>query len=334
MTIMLGSITDFSQFEIMLIYFRFSEIETEQPSMPIGLSQLRVFAAVAKSGSLKDAAEQVGRTVSAVSMTLKQIESDIGAKLFEADRKNRLTAVGRFMQAQVTDLLLHHERCIATIQAYARTAVGRVDIVCVPSVAASLLPIIVPQFRAAHPEVEIDVRDTDSDNVIAAIEAGHAELGIGSLRRRQAAFDYQPLFEDVLGIVCRKDDPLSKRRRIRSWAELDGQTLLDNGISQTIEDPAFQKRTQPAPIVVYNVLSLLALVRAKVGVTVLPRLSITDLAPDLAFLPVEMTAANRSVGLLRRRGEPPSPAADQFVALLKQCLKQHQKTLGIGKIFV
>jgi LysR family carnitine catabolism transcriptional activator len=302
--------------------------------MPIGLSQLRVFAAVAKSGSLKDAAVQLGRTISAISMTLKQLETEIGAKLFEADRKNRLTPVGRFMQGQITDLLLHHERCITTIRAYARTAVGRVDIVCVPSVATSLLPVIVPQFRQAHPEVEIDIRDTDSDNVITAIDAGHAELGIGSLRRRQAGIAYEPLFEDMLGLVCRKDNPLIKRRRIRNWAEIDGQTLLANGISQTIDDPSFQALARQAPIVVYNVLSLLALVRAKVGVTLLPRLSLADLAPDLAFLPVDMPDANRTVGLLRRRGETPTPAVEHFVDLLKRYLVTHHKVLGIDKILI
>lgn len=302
--------------------------------MSIGLLQLRVFDAVVKTGSLKDAAAQLGRTVSAVSMTLKQLESEIGAKLFEADRKNRLTPVGRFMQGQIADLLLHHERCIATIRAYARTAVGRVDVVCVPSVATSLLPIIVPRFREAYPEVEIDIRDTDSDNVGAAIEAGHAELGIGSLRRRQAGIDYEPLFEDRLGLICRKDNPLTKRRRIKAWSELDGQTLLANGISQTIEDAAFQALARQAPIVVYNVLSLLALVRAKVGITLLPRLSLADLAPDLAFLPIEMPDANRTVGLLRRRGETATPAVEQFVELLKEQISRHHKALGIDKILV
>lgn len=302
--------------------------------MPIGLSQLRVFAAVATAGSLREAAEQLGRTTSAISMTLKQLEGEIGAKLFEADRKNRLTPVGKFMQGQISDLLLHHERCIATIRAYARTAVGRVDIVCVPSIATTLLPVIVPQFRQAYPEVEIDIRDTDSDNVVAAIEAGHAELGIGSLRRRQAVIDYQPLFEDRLGLVCRKDSPLAKHRRINDWSVLDRQTLLANGISQTIEDAEFQTHAQQAPIVVYNVLSLLALVRAKVGITLLPRLSIADLAPDLAFVPLDMPQARRSVGLLRRRGEAPTPAVEQFVALLKRHLISHHKSLGIDEVLI
>ena len=302
--------------------------------MTIGLSQLRVFAAVAKSGSLREASEQLGRTTSAVSMTLKQLEADIGSKLFEADRKNRLTPVGRFMQQQIADLLLHHERCIATIRAYARTAVGRVDIVCVPSVATSLLPVIVPLFRRDYPQVEIDIRDTDSDNVIAAIEAGHAELGIGSSRRRQGLIEYQPLFEDRLGVVCRKDNALAKRRRINNWSFLDGETLLANGISQTIEDETFRDRNEQAPIVVYNVLSLLALVRAKVGITLLPRLSLADLAPDLAFVPLEMTEARRTVGLLRRRNEAPTPAVAHFVTLLKRHLAAQHKSLGIDQVML
>jgi len=302
--------------------------------MSIGLSQLRVFEAVAKTGSLKDAAAQLGRTISAVSMTLKQLEAEVGAKLFEADRKNRLTPVGRFMQGQITDLLLHHERCIATIRAFARTAVGRVDIVCVPSVATSLLPIIVPQFRQTHPEVEIDIRDTDSDNVITAIEAGHAELGIGSYRRRLSGIDYEPLFEDSLGLVCRKDSPLARKRRIKDWAEIDGQILLANGISQRIDDARFQDLVQQAPIVVYNVLSLLALVRAGVGITLLPRLSLTGLAPDLAFVPVDMPNINRTVGLLRRRGETATPAVEQFVDLLKRHIGLHHRSLGISKILI
>ena len=225
-------------------------------------------------------------------------------------------------------------RCIATIRAYARTAVGRVDVVCVPSVATSLLPIIVPRFREAYPDVEIDIRDTDSDNVSAAIDAGHAELGIGSLRRRQAGIEYEPLFEDRLGLICRRDNPLVRRRHIKVWAELEGQTLLANGISQTIEDAAFQALVRQAPIVVYNVLSLLALVRAKVGVTLLPRLSLADLAPDLAFLPIEMPDANRTVGLLRRRGETATPAVEQFVELLRQHIAANHKALGIDKILI
>ncbi|WP_254703064.1 LysR family transcriptional regulator [Roseovarius sp. THAF8] len=52
---------------------------------------LRCFLTVAERGNLADAAEALGRTPSAVSMMLRQFEDHIGAPLFEAGRKSRLT---------------------------------------------------------------------------------------------------------------------------------------------------------------------------------------------------------------------------------------------------
>ena len=58
------------------------------------LELLRVFAVTAGQGSLSLAAAQLGRTPSAVSMALAQLEGHIGGSLFESDRKNRLTPLG------------------------------------------------------------------------------------------------------------------------------------------------------------------------------------------------------------------------------------------------
>ena len=57
----------------------------------IRLDALRALVAVAEHGNIKDAAEQLHRTTSALSMTLKQIEDRLGGPLFEADRKQTLT---------------------------------------------------------------------------------------------------------------------------------------------------------------------------------------------------------------------------------------------------
>jgi DNA-binding transcriptional LysR family regulator len=61
---------------------------------------LRNFVAVAALGNLNDAADRLGRAPSAVSMSLKQLEEHLGAPLFASDRKNRLTALGRFTLAE------------------------------------------------------------------------------------------------------------------------------------------------------------------------------------------------------------------------------------------
>src|SRR6056297_1748961 len=59
----------------------------------IGITALRTFVHVAECGTIRDAAERLFRTPSAVSMTLTQLERDLGAPLFQSDRKNRLTAL-------------------------------------------------------------------------------------------------------------------------------------------------------------------------------------------------------------------------------------------------
>ena len=65
--------------------------------MAIKLEMLRVFRTVAEQGTLTGASAVFGRTPSAVSMMLKQLEDHIGAPLFETDRKNRLTPLGQLV---------------------------------------------------------------------------------------------------------------------------------------------------------------------------------------------------------------------------------------------
>ena len=65
--------------------------------MSIKLEMLRVFRVVAEQGTLAASARSLGRTPSAISMTLAQLEDDIGAPLFETDRKSRLTPLGRLV---------------------------------------------------------------------------------------------------------------------------------------------------------------------------------------------------------------------------------------------
>ena len=62
------------------------------------LELLKTFRIVAEQGSLARAADILGRTPSAISMSLSQLEAELGAPLFETDRKNRLTPLGERVQ--------------------------------------------------------------------------------------------------------------------------------------------------------------------------------------------------------------------------------------------
>jgi len=92
----------------------------------IKIEMLRTFAEVARTGSLAAAAQALGRTPSAVSMTLKQLEANLGAPLFETERKTRLTALGRQALALASRELDHFDRTLVALGDFAAGRIGEV----------------------------------------------------------------------------------------------------------------------------------------------------------------------------------------------------------------
>lgn len=293
------------------------------------LSALRMFKTVADLGSLTDAADKLGRTPSTISMALKAFEEDLGAPLFQAERKNRLTPTGQFVRDRANDVLVQYDRAVAAMQAFVRNQTGRVDLACVPSVAVSILPHVLAEFREKYPQVEIAVHDADSPSVVEAVESGKVGLGVASVRADKPDLRFDPLFSDALGIVCRADDVLAQQQGPISWDMLRDRVLIGNGISGLIGAEEFKELKSRAPMTVYNVLSLLALVRAGVGVTILPRLSLSPAEQDLSFVRLSDPSARRTVGLVSRSSEVASPAADTFARETRFVVRSLAADLGL-----
>lgn len=297
--------------------------------MRYSLSALRTFKTVADLGNITDAAERLGRTPSTVSMALKAFEDEIGARLFQSERKGRLTPTGQFVRDRANDILSHYERAVSSMEAFARNQTGRVDLACVPSVATAILPKVLPYFRAKYPDVEIHVHDADSSSVVEAVLSGKVGLGVASVRKVQPDLDFRPLFKDSLGVVCRIDDPLALTGTSVEWEMISDRVLLGNDITGLIDSMPFSELVRKAPITVYNVLSLLALVRADVGITILPRLSISASEQDLTFMALKDPLAHRTVGLLSRSTEVASPASEAFAEAMAKIVNMHSTHLGL-----
>jgi LysR family transcriptional regulator, carnitine catabolism transcriptional activator len=292
------------------------------------LATLKTFVTVVEAGGIQKAAERLGRTPSAVSMALKQFEQEIGARLFVGDRKDRLTEVGLFSEVQAREVLSHYERALLSAQAYARTAIGRIDVACVPSVATTIMPTVVRRIREIAPGSEINLRDIDSISVIRTVEQGEYGIGIATPIHSRDNLSFSPLFSEPLGIVCRRDDPLAKTERPITWDALKGRLVLENGLSFLVKGAAYKALLEQSSIKVYSHTAVLAMVRAGIAITVLSRLSV---APDgdLSFLPIADRSAVRSVGLFLRSTESLSPAEVRFIAVMREVLAREHRRLGL-----
>lgn len=281
--------------------------------MAIKIEMLRCFVTVARSGNLADAAETLGRTPSAVSMMLKQFEEHLGVPLFESERKSRLTALGSFTLDEAMSELDHFERTIASIESFARSKAGFVRVAAVPSVAGVILPEVIRGFLRDRPGVHVDIRDMDSATVLRELERERVDLGLATGTGAGAGIDRETLFSDAFGVICRTDHPLTASELPLKWDALTTWPFIANGICGHIADEGFQGIFADSQLMVRNTTSLLAMVRAGVGVTVLPRLVVQGAERELVFLPVADPAARRRIEILRRTHTSLSPAANSFI---------------------
>lgn len=298
------------------------------------IEALRAFVTVAECGNIADAAERLHRTPSAVSMTLKGIETQLGAPLFETDRKSNLTALGVRLRQIALGLLRDHDRALAQIHALAAGRLGTLQMAAVPSVAAQILPAVIGAFLAGSPEARLELIDTDSAAVRDLVASGAVELGVAGPPRATPDLAFQPLFRDAFVLVCRSDHPLAAAGAPVNWAALRGQRLIGNEAARDLAtgdlaDSAGRAAPQPSGVSARNVISLQALVLAGVGVTLLPALSAAALSDGLCAVPLADPDARRTVGLITREGRAASPVAARFVTLLRARIEAAGPGLGL-----
>ncbi len=296
----------------------------------IKLEALRVFTIVAEMGNIRDAADRVGRTASAVSMALKQLEEEVGGRLFETDRKNSLTTLGAFVLETGLVQIRSYDKSIAMILAHAQSRIGRLSLASVPSVATNLIPALLPAFLADRPDLDIELFDIDSISVAAMVESGQAELGIGGRPKSRANLEFTPLFVDRFKLVCAATSPLLRKPAPLYWNDLKKETLIVNGASQIIQSPEYRKASEGSSLKVRNVASLFAMTRAGLGVTLLPALATTDLPDGVVALDIVDIDAERVVGFIAQRGASVSPVASAFQELMYETMPKLIGRLGLS----
>lgn len=281
--------------------------------MALKIEMLRGFAAVARHGNLSDAAATLGRTPSAVSMMLKQLETHLGEPLFETDRKSKLTALGSFVLEQAERELRQFDNTVQAIEGFAKATHGHVRIATVPSVAGTLLPQVLSHHINDFDKVDLQVRDMDSASILHELARNRIDIGIATLTEAAPGIHSQLLLSDAFGVVCSRQHPLAKDCAPLAWADLQEYRLIANALSASIQTEAAQALHRKALLSAHNLTSIMAMVHANIGVTILPEMAVkaahfSDFS-GLCFRQLRDSHATREIHLLRRTDSALSPAA-------------------------
>jgi len=286
--------------------------------MAIKIEMLRCFSTVAKTGNLSDAAVRLGRTQSAVSMTLKQLEDHLGQRLFETERKNRLTPLGEDVFELAQKQLQRFDETISAIETTAHAPHGLLRIASVPSVAGLVFPSAIEELTYRHSGIRVELRDTDTEQVIDALLRGQVDLGVASGRHSLNGIHTEVLFQDTFGLVSAPDHPLALADDPPQIDDVLAANFISNNLCNLIGAPELRTALSGSRVMVHNTLSLIGMVRTGKWVTILPRTVAQIIPEELVFRKVTGLAEQRPVSLLTRQAARQKPWVDELCDIVRQ----------------
>jgi LysR family transcriptional regulator, carnitine catabolism transcriptional activator len=293
--------------------------------MNITLRQLRAFVAVAQMGGFSAAAQRLHLTQSALSMLVRALENDMGVALFErTTRKVKLTDAGREFFPSAEQLLVGLHEAVSHTRAHAQHGSGRLTMAVTPVFATTVLPAVLAQYRHAHPDVQIVMRDDAAPaRIQRLVQDGEVDLGVGPIDRSHLELlAVETLMEDQLVLACPIGHRLARAKQV-TWRELPNHPLIgfgrDNALQMLVNSSADAAGiTLRVSCEVSSIATAVALVEAGLGIAVLPSYTRSTGRPHkLHFRLLVEPAVTRALSLMSLRDRVMPPVAQAFMEMLR-----------------
>ena len=192
--------------------------------MRFTLRQMELFLEVAKIGHLTQVAKKFGLSQSAVSMSLKELESILGCKLFERVQKRLvLNEKGRAFFAEIEPLiykLRDIEKEFMTQENKGQLIVGAST-----TIADYIIPNIICEYMEEYPEVKISLKIGNTTEIAQMVEGGEIDIGYIEGELICPACITTPLGKDEL-VVVTGDKELARKREYYIDTILDKKWIL------------------------------------------------------------------------------------------------------------
>ena len=323
----------FQQTKFTKLDFRIVETaEGPRVAEPLRIQQIRQFVITATSGSFRAAATGTFRSQAAVSSAMRDLERQIGAKLFEKGRRARLTPLAQTLLPIFIHLLVTHDRVLGDARHLAQAERGSISLAVVPVLAEEWLPAFLTTFTRDHPEIHIRATDQRSPQVRAMVAEGAVDIGVAGMMADDPKLTFQPVASDAFGVLCSPNHRLAKRRRALPWSELSEERVIGNDAMELLRGRGLGQSIENPPLVVTSRPGLMACVKAGLGVTVVPLLTRAEKALGLVFIPLTSPQLSRTIGIVTRRGQTPLPTVANMHDMMLESLRVYAKGQGAALI--
>ncbi len=166
------------------------------------LDQLRTFLEIVRLGSFSRAAETCFRSQPAVSAQIRQLEEELGARLFDrvASRVS-LTAAGRCFAEYARQILELRRRALQELGEMATIPRGELVIGASEAVCLYILPGVFAEFKRLYPAVQISIFRTNGSGVVQGVLDNALDFGIAQLPVQDRRLERATIHRDEVGLL-------------------------------------------------------------------------------------------------------------------------------------
>jgi LysR family hydrogen peroxide-inducible transcriptional activator len=281
------------------------------------LKQLRYFTALAETLHFGKAAKLCHVSQPALSMQIRDLEAHLGVTLVErGSTKLLLTLEGVEIAERARDILMAVQDLTELASHRNQPLSGRLRLGVIPSIGPYLLPRLLPDLHNAYPELELSLRESQTEFLVDDLLDGRLDLLILALPLEPEEIDTMPLFDDHFFVALPKNHPLASRDHV-SQDELAKEHLLLLEEGHCLRDQALAV-CQTAKTDEFRASSLATVVQMvanNYGLTILPSLALSTEVGEpgpIAIIPFAEPVPYRSIGLAWRQS---TPHEDEFKEL-------------------
>ncbi len=290
------------------------------------IRQLKAFLAIAELGTFTAAAGRVHVTQAAISMQIRQLETEVGAQLFvRAPRRVILTEAGESLFARAQAILREHDAAIEEIASLTGAHRGRLRIGSASArVNADPLPLVLREVKKKHPGAEVSVASGTSEELVQQILGGELDVAFVSLPVEARGIQTTLLSEDYLVAIASPRHKLARQRVVSAYS-LAGEKLIlgeAGGNTRRLIDQFFSQGGVKLSVAME--LSRLAAIKRMVeedmGVGIVPLQSVREevAAGRLVRWWIEGAQINWQLGLARLVGGYESAIHQTFFKVCQQ----------------
>jgi DNA-binding transcriptional LysR family regulator len=289
--------------------------------MELGIDDFAAIVVLGETLHFGRAAERLHVSQPALSKRVRRMEERVGGPLLvRGYRDVRLTEAGRLLAQRAHHLLHDAAATFALSQRAARGEAGLLRIGFGIASILGLLPAVLLRFRRDFPDVELQLRDMSTPEQIGALVEGTIDVGFVRLPVSDNRLLMRPVIHERLVAALGPRSPWTPRLGLRSVAT-EPFIIIARARSASFYDHALSicAASGFAPRVVQEaneLFTVLSLVGAGLGVSLVPRSAALMRLPGVRFREVNLPEAAWNIAIAWRRESGPAPLIERFVAMV------------------